>query len=120
LTHDDSKNPHSPDNSVLSSVKDSVNEIEVRESKNPSYCRSKNRISEAMSMCTLGKYVTKKLERKTVWMHDFRICHEVDETFTLLGSPITYRSHLQGSQNQEVRTDKLFQNFGKELPLHTV
>jgi hypothetical protein len=46
-------------------------------------------------MCTLGKYVTKKPERKTVWMRDISIRHEVDETFTLLGSPITYRSHLQ-------------------------
>jgi len=71
-------------------------------------------------MCTLGKYITKKLERKIVWFRDIRIRHEVDETFTLLGSPITNRSHLQGSQNQEVRTDRLFQNFGKELPLYTL
>ena len=49
-------------------------------------------------------------------MHDFRICHEVDEIFTLLHSPITYRSHLQ----EEVRTYTLFQNFSKELPLYTV
>jgi len=42
----------------------------------------------------LGQICNKETTKKNIWMLDFRIRHEVDDIYTLLGSPITYQSHL--------------------------